>query len=172
MPRCPDHLKTQLTDKIGKYTRSNWWIQQPAPQAAPMLCIPKKNGTLRTIIDYRQQNNNTVKDVTPFPDQDNIRTDVAKHKYRSKIDLSDAYEQIRTEAGDVWKTAFACIFGTFVSNVMMMGDCNAPATFQQMMTFIFRDAIGRYVLAYLDDIFVFSDTLEEHVKHIRDVLDH
>ena len=59
-----------------------------------MLYIPKKNGTLRTIVDYHQQNENTVKDVTPFPDQDNIHSDVACQKYQSKLNMSDAFEQI------------------------------------------------------------------------------
>ena len=49
-----------------------------AKQATPMLCIPKKNGTLRTVFDLRQQNENTWKDVTPFPDQDAIRHDIAR----------------------------------------------------------------------------------------------
>ena len=64
------------------------------PQAASMLCIPKKNGKLRTIVDCRQRNDNTVKDINPFPNQDQIRMDVMKAKYCSKFDLSNAYEQV------------------------------------------------------------------------------
>ena len=54
LPRCPDRLKTQLSDKLGCYTCAQWWVRTNAHQAAPMLCIPKKNGMLRTIVDYRQ----------------------------------------------------------------------------------------------------------------------
>ena len=136
-----------------------------------MLCILKKNGTLRTIVDYRQRNNNTVKDVTPFPDQDNIREDVARHKYQSKLDMSDAYEQVRNEPADVWKSAFVNIFGTFTSNMMVQGDCNAPATFQRVMTLVFQDIIRKYVHVYMDDIFIFSDSLEDHERHIHDVFE-
>ena len=75
--------------------------------------------------------------------------------------MSNAYEQIRNEPPDIWKSAFANVFGMFVSNVMVQEDCNSPATFQ--------DIIGRYVHVYLDDIFIFSDTLEEHECHIQDV---
>ncbi|KAG6881257.1 hypothetical protein C0995_002480, partial [Termitomyces sp. Mi166 len=64
-----------------------------ATQAAPLLCIPKKDGTLQTALDARQHNDNTIKDVTPLPDQEVICKDVAKAKYRLKIDLTDAYEQ-------------------------------------------------------------------------------
>jgi hypothetical protein len=155
-------MKPQLMEKLRQYINAGWWIPKTAAQAAPLLCIPKKTGKLRTVVDCRQRNDNTVKDVTPFPDQDQIRMDVARATFRSKIDLSNAYEQVRIEPDDVPKTAFATVFGTFESNVMQQGDCNAPATFQRLMVEIFRDAIGTRVHAYLDDIFVFSHTLEDH----------
>ena len=80
-----------------------------------MLCIPKKNGTLRTIFDLRQQNENTLKDVTPFPDQDAIRHDIAQAMFRSKLDMTEAYEQMRIRPEDVGKTTFSTIFGTLQS---------------------------------------------------------
>jgi hypothetical protein len=139
LPRCPDAFKPQLLEKIGLYTRAGWWESVQTDQAAPMLCIPKKDGKqLRTAIDCRKRNDNTRKDVTPFPDQDQIRLEVAHARYRSKIDFSQAFEQIRVVPEDVWKTAFATIYGTFVSHTMQIGDCNAPATFQRVMTMIFR----------------------------------
>jgi len=131
------------------------------------MCIHKKDGRLRTVVDARQRNDNTVKDVTPLPDQDAIREDVARARYRSKIDLADAYEQVRVEPKDVHKTTFSTILGTYVSNVVQQGDCNAPATFQRLMTSIFRDVIGRANHAYLDDVFTFSGTIEDHEKFLR-----
>lgn len=171
MPRCPEALRGELRDKIKRYTESGWWVEKPVPQAPPLLCIPKKSNKLRTVVDCRKRNDNTVKDLTPFPDQDQIRMDVAKARYRTKIDMSDAYEQIRIEDEDVWKTAFATTMGTFISLVMQQGDCNAPATFQRLMTHVFRDFIGDFVHVYLDDIFVFSDTIEDHQKHLQLVFD-
>src|ERR1700742_2549188 len=113
LPRCPDALKTQLSDKIQRYTKAGWWEETNVPQAAPMLCVLKKSTTpkLRTVIDGRKRNDNTVKDVMPFPDQEEIRNNVARAKYRSKIDMSDAYEQIHVEPDDVWKTAFSTVYG-------------------------------------------------------------
>jgi hypothetical protein len=138
LPRCPEALKTQLIDKIQKYKDAGWWEERNVSQAAPMMCVYKKDGAkLCTIIDGCKQNDNTEKDITPFPDQEQIRHDVARSKYRSKIDMSNAYEQIRIEPQDVWKIAFATICGTFVSHTMQQGDCNAPATFQRLMTVIF-----------------------------------
>ena len=107
-----------------------------------------------------------VKDVTPFPDQDQIRMNIARAKYCLKIDLSNTYEQVQIELEDIWKTAFAMISGTYMSLVMQQGDCNTPVTFQHLMTVTFRDHIGCFIYVYLDDIFIFSDTLEEHELHL------
>ena len=108
-----------------------------AKQVTPMLCIPKKNGALRTVFNLRQQNENTWKDVTPFPDQDAICHDIARATFRSKLDMTEAYEQTRIRPEDVGKTTFSTIFSTFQSRVMQIGDCNAPSTFQWLMTAIF-----------------------------------
>jgi len=82
LPRCPDAFKTQLLKKIQQYKKAGWWEETNVPQAAPMLCIPKKDGvSLRTPIDARKRNDNMEKDVTPFPDQEHIRTEVAQGKY-------------------------------------------------------------------------------------------
>ena len=65
-----------------------------AHQVVPMLCILKKNGKLYTVFNLREQNNNMVKDVTPFPDQDIICNDMARVAYCSKLDMSKAYKPI------------------------------------------------------------------------------
>jgi len=141
------------------------------PQVAPILCIPKKMGKLRTMIDCRKRNDNMVKDVTPFPDQDQIRMDITRARYRSKIDLSNMYEQVHVEPEDIKKTAFSTIFGTFLSQVTQQGDCNAPATFQRLMMVVLQEYIGQFIHVYLDDIFVFSNTLKEHERHLQLMLD-
>ena len=92
-------------------------------------------------------------------------------KYHSKIDLSNAYEQVRVEPQDVWKTAFSTIYGTFISQVMQQGDCNAPATFQHLITVIFCDHLSHFVNMYLDDLFIYSETIEEHEQHLRVVFE-
>jgi hypothetical protein len=136
-PRCPDALQRLLMEKINRYTCAVWWEAKTTEQAAPLLCIIKKNGKLRTVMDLRLRNDNTVHDLTPMPDQDRIRNDVARAPYRSKLDMSDAYKQIRVDPADVHKTSFSTIYGTFWSHVMQQGDCNASATFQRLMTHIF-----------------------------------
>ncbi|KAF7338356.1 Retrovirus-related Pol polyprotein from transposon 412 [Mycena venus] len=146
MPTCAESLRPKLREKINRYVAAGWWELKPVPQAAPLLVLPKKVDEIRTVVDARQRNDNSIKDVTPFPDQDSIRMDVARAPHRSKIDMSDAYEQIRVVDSDVWKTAFATPFGTAVSHVMQQGDCNAPATFQRLMTWVFHDIIGDFAI--------------------------
>jgi hypothetical protein len=111
------------------------------------------------------------KDVTPLPDQDLICLDVARVKIHSKIDLSDMYEQIHIQPSDVHKTSFMMVYGTFVSNVMQQGDCNAPSMFQRAMNHIFQDFIGIFLHVYLDDLFVYSKTVDEHQHHLKLVFD-
>ena len=100
--------------------------------------------------------------------QDTIWHDVAHAAYRSKLDMSEAYEQIRVCDEDVPKTAFMTIFGTFVSQVMQQGDCNTPSTFQGLMTSVFHDFVTRFVHVYLDDIFIYL-SIEEHEEHLAQV---
>ena len=128
-------------EKIDRYIEAGWWEEKNVPHASPLLCSSKKDGRLRTVVDCRERNTNTVKDLTSFPDQDMIRSDVARAPYQTKLDMSDAYEQVRVEPGDVKNTAFSTIVGTFLSHVVQQGDCNAPATFQRLMTHIFRQCI-------------------------------
>ncbi|KAF8222590.1 hypothetical protein L208DRAFT_1321686 [Tricholoma matsutake] len=94
LPKCPDSMRKPLTKKIARYCKAGWWRPACMEQAAPMLVAPKKSGKLCTVINAVKHNANMVKDVTPFPDQDLICLDVARAKYRLKIDLSDAYEQV------------------------------------------------------------------------------
>jgi hypothetical protein len=73
LPKCTDHYKEQLLKKIEQYTITGWWIPTLVQLSTPMLCMSKKTlGVLCIVFDLRQQNENTVKDVTPFPDQDTI----------------------------------------------------------------------------------------------------
>jgi len=77
-PHCPNSLHDKLHAKINCYVNTGWWEPRSVKQVAPLLCIPKKDGKLRTVVDVRQQNDNMVKDVTPLPDQEVIREDVAR----------------------------------------------------------------------------------------------
>ena len=115
LPKCPDTLKEELAEKISWYTNAGWWVPATVRQAVLMLCVLKKNGKLCTVFDLSMQNENMEKDVSPFPDQDTIQHDVAHAVYRSKLDMSEAYEQIHVCNEDIPKMAFTTMFSTFVS---------------------------------------------------------
>lgn len=88
----------------------------------------------------------------------------------TKLDLQNAYHLVRTRAGDEWKTAFNTPMGHYEYKVMPFGLVNAPAVFQALINDVLRDMLNRFVFVYLDDILIFSKDLQEHVQHVRLVL--
>jgi hypothetical protein len=92
-------------------------------------------------------------------------------KYFTKIDLRGAYNLLRIAEGEEWKTAFRTRYGLFEYLVMPFGLTNAPASFQHLMNHNFRTMLDHYVICYLDDILIYSDTLEEHYQHVTSVLE-
>ncbi|GBG77971.1 hypothetical protein CBR_g25902 [Chara braunii] len=142
-----------------------------SPFGAPVLFVPKKEGELRMSIDYRGLNAITVKNVEPLLGIDDLLDRVQGCKYFSKIDLKSGYHKIEVHPDDQYKTAFQTRYGHYEFIVMTFGLTNAPATFQQCMNDLFRPWLDRFVLVYLDDILVFSRTLQEHQGHLRQVLE-
>jgi len=164
LPRCSTALFPLLRAKMERYVKSGWWVPAHGKNAIPLLSIPKAGAELklRTVIDARERNANTVIDSTPLLNQDMIREAIASHPYVSVIDLSDAYEQLRIVPEDVHKTLFALPLGTYVSNTLQQGDCNGPSSWQRLMTFVFRERIGVEVWVYLDDIYIFTTMIDGH----------
>ena len=103
-PRCPAAMQEALVTKIDRYVKAGWWFPTSSEQACPLLCIQKADGSLRTVIDARNRNSNTILDVTPMPKMRLIQESVTRARYQSKINMSDAYEQICIELGDVLYT--------------------------------------------------------------------
>uniref|UniRef100_A0A8P4FYW6 Gypsy retrotransposon integrase-like protein 1 n=1 Tax=Dicentrarchus labrax TaxID=13489 RepID=A0A8P4FYW6_DICLA len=93
-----------------------------------------------------------------------------KAKVFTKLDLQNAYHLVRIREGDEWKTAFNTPLGHFEYLVMPFGSTNAPAVFQAMVNDVLRDMLNRFLFVYLDDLLIFSQSQEEHVQHVRQVL--
>ncbi|KAJ3474431.1 hypothetical protein NLI96_g12462 [Meripilus lineatus] len=174
--KCPDALKKLWHEKKEKYLASGRWRIATGRNAIPILLIPKPRKDneelkLRVTFDKRPQNENTVKLASPLPDIDGILRNVARFIYMTGMDGKNAYEQIRIEPEDVHKTLFTTPDGTMELLVLQQGDCNGPATYQTLMNHIFAPYIGVFMDVYLDDIIIYSNTIEEHMKHIRTVFD-
>jgi hypothetical protein len=94
-----------------------------------------------------------------------------KAKYFTKLDICGAYNLVRMAEGEEWKTAFRTRYGLFEALVMLFGLTNAPASFQHFINDVLRPYLDIFVTAYLDDILIFSDNLDEHRKHVLKVLE-
>ena len=143
-----------------------------SPWGAPVLFVPKKSGRgLRMCIDYRPLNQQTVKNRYPLPRIDDLLDQLSGARYFSSIDLLHGYHQVRLSEEEVPCTAFTTPFGSYEFLVMPFGLTNAPAVFQGFMNELFRPLLYKHVLVYLDDILVYSKTMDEHVHHLRQVFD-
>ena len=108
----------------------------------PLMCIPKPNKPkdkpeLRVAIDLRARNANTKKMTAPLPSIEAILMRAARCKYQSLADMNAAYEQMRVLPEHVNRTTMATLDGNMDSEVMQIGNCNAPASWQALMNHIF-----------------------------------
>jgi hypothetical protein len=157
-----EYLKPNL--ESGKVRRSS------SPAGAPIIFVPKKDGSLRLCVDYRGLNKVTIKDRTPLPLMTELRERLAKARIFSLIDLKNGYNLIRIKEGDEWKTAFRTRYGLFEYTVMPFGLCNAPGTFQSMINEVLRDLLDDGTVVYIDDILIYSENEEEHTALVQEVL--
>ncbi|KAH7623119.1 putative Transposon Tf2-6 polyprotein [Nannochloris sp. 'desiccata'] len=160
-------LKTQILD----YLNRGFIRPSKSPYGAPILFVRKKSGALRMCVDYRGLNRITKKNRCPLPRIDDLLDKLAGAKYFTSLDLKSAYHQIKIKEEDIEKTAFRTPFGHFEFVVLPFGLCNAPATFQTLMNNVFRDELHQFVLCYLDDIMIFSKSLQAHIQHVRHVFE-
>jgi hypothetical protein len=174
--RCPEALKELWREKHDAYLANGHWRRATGNPSSPMLIMvkpAKADGVLhiRMVLDKRAINANTKKLASPLPDINGILRSIARHRYRSLLDGKDAYEQIRVVEEHVPHTLFSTPDGTMESLTMQQGDCNGPATYQTLMNHIFAPYTGASTDVYLDDIIIYSDTVEDHLAHIRTVFD-
>ncbi|UTT89453.1 hypothetical protein NDA17_006493 [Ustilago hordei] len=174
-PQGPLYLKgpkemSELRRYLDENLEKGFIRPSKSPARSPVLFVPKKDGGLRLCVDYRGLNEITVKNRAPLPLIEEQLFLLRKARIYTKLDLRAAYNLIWIAKGDEWKTAFGTQLGLYEYLVMPFGLANAPAHFQSFINDIFRDIIGVYVVVYLDDFLIFSDTEEVHVKHVTEVL--
>jgi len=138
--------------------------------AAPVLFVKKKDGSLRLCVNYQGLNKISKKDWYPLPLISDLLDSPSQAKVYTKIDLQHAYHLVRIAEGDEWKTAFRTRYSLYEWQVMPFGLTNAPAAFQWFVNSVFTDMLNVCIVVYLDNILVYSDNMEEHTKHVREVL--
>ena len=159
-----------LRDFLEKNLKRGFIRPSTSPAAAPVLFVKKKCGELRLCNDFRALNQITCRNSYPLPLIPELLERLRLATIYTKLDLRGAYNLVRIQEGDEWKTAFQTRYGHFEYQVMPFGLCNAPAVFQHFMNDIFRDFLDRFVIIYLDDILIYSANPRAHESHVRAVL--
>lgn len=165
---APPELK-ELKKQLMELLDAGMIQPSKSPFGAPVLFQKKHDGTLRMCVDYRALNKITIKNRYPIPLIGELFDQLGSAKVFSKIDLRSGYWQVRIASGDEEKTAIVTRYGSYEFLVMPFGLTNAPATFCTMMNNVFRPYLDKFVVVYLDDIVVYSSSLEEHKEHLRKV---
>jgi hypothetical protein len=133
---------------------------------APVLFVHKKDGMLRMFVDYRTFNKATVKNWYPLLRIDDLFDCLSGTKVFSRIDLRSGYYQIRIAEGDEEKTICWTRYGSYEFLVIPFSLTNAPATYSILMNDIFREWFDVFVVVYIDDILIYSGSLEEHANDL------
>ncbi len=141
-----------------------------SPFASPIVVVKKKNGSIRLCVDYRKLNNQTIKDAYALPNIEKTFSALTGSKWFSVMDLKSGYYQVEVEEDDKHKTAFVTPMGFWEFNRMPQGVTNAPSTFQRVMEKCMGSLHLKEVLVFLDDLIVFSSSLEEHEERLMKVL--
>ncbi|CAI7818843.1 unnamed protein product [Closterium sp. NIES-53] len=142
----------EAKEQIEEYLRKGWIEPSASPYGAPILFVNKKGGGLRMCVDYCALNKITVTNRYPLPRIEDLFDKLQGAQWFSALDLAQGYHQLRITEEDVPKTTFRSPFGHFQWRVLSFGLTNAPTSFQRAMNDIFREAIGQFVLVYLDDM--------------------
>jgi hypothetical protein len=168
-------LSPRQLEELARYLQENLAngriVESNSPAGAPIIFVPKKDGSMRLCVDYRGLNKVTIKNRYPLPLISELMDRLSGARFFTKLDLRDAYHRIRIRPTDRWKTAFKTRYGQFEYTVMPFGLTNAPATFQAYINRALAGLLDVFCIVYLDDILIYSRTREEHTTHILQVLD-
>ena len=159
-PVIEKEVKKLLDAKIIVPLRYSSWVANLVP-------VRKKNGEIRLCVDFRNLNRSSLKDNYPLPKIEQVLQQVVGAQRISMVDGFSGYNQIAMHPDDKEKTALTTPWGTFMYDKMPFGLMNAGATFQRAMDIAFVGEKDKFVVIYLDDITVFSQSDDEHLKHLR-----
>lgn len=144
--------------------------ESESPFASPVVIVKKKSGKIRLCIDYRKLNAQTIKDAYALPNIEDTFTALTGSRSFSVMDLKSGFYQVEMAEEDKHKTAFVTPMGFWEFNRMLQGVTNAPSTFQRVMEKCMGSLNQKEVLVFIDDLIVFSETLEQHEERLMRVL--
>ena len=168
----PFGARQEVARQLRKMQDSGVIRPSSGPWASPVVLVRKRDGSLRFCIDYRDLNSVTKADTFPI---DDLLDQLGKAKYFSTLDLASGYWQLPVHPESQEKTAFITHQGLYEFRVMPFGLRNAPAVFQRLAQNVLSGLNPEegpdFVSVYIDDTLVFSETLEEHLEHLRQVIE-
>ncbi len=160
-----------VKEYIDKITAKKFIKFNNSSYTAPILVVKKSKKRLKTYIDYRILNTFTIKNRNALLLIKKTLSRLYKIKYYSKFDVIAAFNKIRVKEGDKEKTVFLIKYGFFEYLIIFFELYNAPGTFQSYINETLHEHLDKFYLAYLDDILIYSDTEEEHLKYIKIILE-
>lgn len=174
-PRFTQPEVEVIRNTLQQYLRKRWIQRSVSPYASPVLLVPKKGDPpgspgSRMVINYRPLNAVTIAAEVPLPVIEDVLASLQGAKWFTTMDMEQGFHQVRMAPEDRHKTAFRTFMGQFEWCVMPFGLKGAPSTFQAIMNEMFFDLLGNGVLVYMDDVLIYSDTFDKHLKLLKQVL--
>jgi hypothetical protein len=160
----------ELKEQIQELQRKGYIRPSSSPWGAPVIFVPKKDGTQRMCVDYRALNEVTIKNNYPLPRIDDLFDQLRGACVFSKIDLWSGYHQLKIRESDIPKTGFITRYGLYEYTVMSFGLTNAPTYILYLMNKVFMEYLDKFVVVFIDDILIYFKNEDKHTKHLHVVL--
>lgn len=163
-------VQEQINKELDEMLRLGIVEPSKSPWSSPIVLVKKKDGTFRFCVDYRKLNSVTVRDSYPLPLVSDTLDKLRNAKYLSSLDVKSAYWQVPVAVSSREYTAFTVPNrGLFHFRRMPFGLHNAPATWQRLIDNVLGHDLEPYVLVYLDDVIIVSETFEQHLSILEEV---